>query len=107
VTKLEGGRGDGTIKFVCHHDCYQGIPYTDSYICVRRHLYGVLESDDNKGAIGISIFFKIFKEEKQKCIKIEEVAQRKHGKKQKLQSDASSKFGGNTSPSLHDYGQCC
>jgi hypothetical protein len=52
---------------------------------VRRHLCGVMDSDDKKGAIGITIFPKISKEERQKYIKIEEVAQRKHGKKQKLQ----------------------
>jgi hypothetical protein len=101
VTKLEGGRGGGTTKFVCQHDCHQGKPYTGSYTRVRRHLCGVMESDDNKGAIGISIFPKISKEERQKYIKIEEVAQRKYGKKQKLHSDASSKFGGNTSASPH------
>jgi hypothetical protein len=71
---------------------------------VRKHLFGVMESDDNKGAIGISVFPKISKEERQKYIKIEEAAQRKHGKKQKLQSDASSRFGGNTSPSPHGSG---
>jgi hypothetical protein len=54
VTKLEGGRGGGTTKFLCHHDCHQGKPYTGSYTRVRRHLCGVMESDDNKGAIGIS-----------------------------------------------------
>jgi hypothetical protein len=98
------GKGGGTTKFLCHYDCHQGKPYTGSYTCVRRHLCGVLESDDNKGAIGISIFPKISKEERQKYIKIEEVAQRMHGKKQKLQSDASSRFGGNTSPSPHGSG---
>ena len=60
-----------------------------------------MDSDDKKGAIWITICPKIFKEERQKYIKIEEVAQRKHGKKQKLQFDASSKFVGNTSPSPH------
>jgi hypothetical protein len=43
-------------------------------------------------------------QERQKYIKIEEAAQKKHGKKQKLQFDASSKFGGNTSPSPHGSG---
>jgi hypothetical protein len=59
---------------------------------VRRHLCGVMESDENKS-----------KEERQKYIKIEEVAQRKYGKKQKLHYDASSKFGGNTSASPHGF----
>jgi hypothetical protein len=68
---------------------------------VRRHLCGVMESDDNTGAIGILVCPNIIEEERQKYIKIEEVAQRKHGKKQKLQSNASSRFGGNTSLSPH------
>jgi hypothetical protein len=68
----------------CHRDCHQGKPYTNSYTRVTRHLCGVMESDDNKGAIGISVFPKISKEERQKYIKIENVAQRKHGRKQKL-----------------------
>jgi hypothetical protein len=58
-----------------------------------------MESDDNKGAIGIIVCPKISKEQREKYIKIEDVAQKKYGKKQKLQSNASSQFGGNTSPS--------
>jgi hypothetical protein len=99
VTNVEEGRGGGTTKFVCPHDFHDGKPFTSSDTSVRRHLCGVMDSDDRKGAIGITIFPKISKEERQKYIKIEEAAQRKHGKKQKLHSDASSKFGGNTSPS--------
>jgi hypothetical protein len=56
VTKLEGGKGGGTTNFLCCHDFHQGKPYTSSYIGVRRHLWGVMESDDNKGGIGISVF---------------------------------------------------
>jgi hypothetical protein len=57
VTKLEGGkRGGASTNVLCKHDYHQGKPYTGSYTHVRRHLCGVLESDDNKGAIGISIF---------------------------------------------------
>jgi hypothetical protein len=63
------------------HDCHQGKPYIDSYTYVRRHLCGVLESDDDKEAIGISIFPKVSKKDRQKYIKIEEVAQKMHGKK--------------------------
>jgi hypothetical protein len=58
-----------------------------------------MDSDDRKGAIGITFFLKMYKEERQKSIKIEEAAEKKHGKKQKLHFDASSKFGGNTYPS--------
>jgi hypothetical protein len=36
VTKVEG-RGGGSIKFVCPHDCHDGKPYTDSYTRLRRH----------------------------------------------------------------------
>jgi hypothetical protein len=86
------------------HDCHQGKPYTNSYTRVRRHLCGVLESNENNGGIGISIFPKVSKEERQKYIKIEDVAQRMHGKKQKVQSDASSRFGGNTFTSPHASG---
>ena len=99
VTKVEDGRGGGTTKFLCLHDCHQGKPYIGSYTCVRRHLCGIMESDDNKGSLGINVCPNISKEQRQIYIKIEEAAQRKHGKKQKLQSDdASSRFGG-TSPS--------
>jgi hypothetical protein len=82
VTKLEAGRGGGTIKFLCPHDCHQGKPYTGSYTRVRRHLCGIMESDDNKGSLGINVFPNISKEQRQIYIKLEEAAQRKHGKKQ-------------------------
>jgi len=99
VTKVEEGKGGGSIKFLCPHDCHDGKPYTGSYTRLRRNLCGVMESKDNKGSTGITIFPNISKEQREKYIKIEEVAQKKYGKKQKLQSDASSRFGGNTSPS--------
>jgi hypothetical protein len=54
-----------------------------------------------RGPLGFSIFPKISREERQKYTKIEEAAQRKYGKKQKLHFDASSKFGGNTFASPH------
>jgi hypothetical protein len=44
---------------------------------VRRHLCGVMDSDDMKGAIGITVFPKVPKEERQRYIKIEEAAQNK------------------------------
>jgi hypothetical protein len=104
VTKVEEGRGGGSIKFVCPHDCHDGKPHTNSYPRLRRHLCGVMESDDKKGSIGITICPNISKEQRQKYIKIEEAAQKMYGKKQKLQSDASSRFGGNTSPSQRGTG---
>jgi hypothetical protein len=55
VTKVEEGRGGGSIKFVCPHDCHDGKPYIGSYTHLRRHLCGVMESDDNKGSTGITV----------------------------------------------------
>jgi hypothetical protein len=37
VTKLSGGKGGGTGKFICHH-CH--TEYTGSYARVRKHLCG-------------------------------------------------------------------
>jgi hypothetical protein len=104
VTKLEEGRGGGTTKILCPHGCHPRKPYSGSYTHVRRHLCGVLDSDDNRGSIGIAIFPKITQEERENYIKIEEVAQRMNTKKQKVQPDASSPFssssvGGRSSPS--------
>jgi hypothetical protein len=104
VTKLEEGRGGGTTKFLCPHGCCPGKPYSGSYTRVRRHIWGVLDSDDNRGSIGIAIFPKITQEERENYIKIEEAAQRMNTKKQKVQLDASSPFsssslGGRSSPS--------
>ena len=39
VTKLGGGRGDGTTKFTCPH-CR--ITYKSSYTCVKKNLCGVM-----------------------------------------------------------------
>jgi hypothetical protein len=100
VTKLDVvGRGGGTIKFLCPHDFHQGKPYTGSYTRVRRHLCGMMEIDDNKGSLGINVFPNISKEQRQIYINLKEDAQRKHGKKQKLQSDDFSSRFGYTSPS--------
>jgi hypothetical protein len=104
VTKLEKGRGGGTTKFLCPHGCRPGKPYSSSYSHVRRHLCGVLDSDDNRGSIGIAICPKITQEQRENYINIEEVAQRMNTKKQKVQPDASSPFsssslGGRSSPS--------
>jgi hypothetical protein len=98
VTKLDVGRGSGTAKFLCPHACHEGKPYASSYTHVRRHLCGIMESDDNKGSLGINVCPNISKEQRQIYIKIEEAAQRKHGKKKKFQSDdVSSRFGGTSS----------
>jgi hypothetical protein len=62
VTKLDVGRGGGTAKFLCPHDCHEGKPYAGSYTCVRRHLCGVMENDDIKGSLGINVCPNISKE---------------------------------------------
>jgi hypothetical protein len=103
VTKVEEGKGAEIVELFCPHDCHNGKPFVGSYTRVR-HPCGLMDSDDKKGAIGITVCPKMSKEERQKYIKIEEFAQKKHGKKQKLHSDASSKFGGNTSTSPHGFG---
>jgi hypothetical protein len=104
VTKVEEGKGGGSITFLCPHDCHDEKPYTGLYTRLRRHICGVMESDDNKGSTGITVCPNISKEQREKYIKIEEVAKKMYGKKQKLQSDASSRFGGNTSPSHRGSG---
>jgi hypothetical protein len=76
VTKVEEGRGGGSIKFVCPHDCHDGKPYTGSYTHLRRHLCGVMESDDNKGSTGITVCPNISKEQRQKYIRIKEAAKK-------------------------------
>ena len=45
VTRLGGGIGGGTTKFVCPH-C--NTTYTGSYTCVRKHLCGKMPWDENK-----------------------------------------------------------
>ena len=101
VTKLDGGKGGGSYKFVCPHGCHGGKPYTGSYTRLRRHLCGVLDSDERKGSVGVSICPNISTEERRKYIQIEMAAQQKN-KKQKTHSESSatSKFG-SCSPSPH------
>jgi hypothetical protein len=43
VTKLSGGKGGGTGKFICHH-CHKD--YTGSYTRVRKHLCGPMYWDE-------------------------------------------------------------
>jgi hypothetical protein len=57
-----------------------------------------------RGPLGSQFSVKVSKENKQKHIKIEEDAQTMHGKKQKVQFDESSRFGGNTSATHHASG---
>jgi hypothetical protein len=69
VTKVEDGRGGETVKFFCPRDFHDGKPFNSSYTRMRRHLCCVMDNDDRKGAIGITICPKMFKEERQKYIK--------------------------------------
>ena len=93
VTKLDGGKGGGSYKFVCPHGCHGGKPYTGSYTRLRRHLCGVLDSDGKKGPMGVQICPNISTEQRRKYIQIEMAAQQKN-KKQKTHSESSatSKF---------------
>ena len=52
VTRLGGGRGGGTTKFVCPH-CNK--TYTSSYTHVRKDLRGVMPWDENK-TIGVKTY---------------------------------------------------
>ena len=87
VTKLDGGKGGGSYKFVCPHGCHGGKPYCGSYTRLRRHLCGVLDSDEKKGSVGVQVCPNISTEQRRKYIQIEMAAQQKH-KKQKTQSDS-------------------
>ena len=51
VQKMGGGKGGGTIKFICPHCNKQ---YHGSYIRARRHLCGKMPGDGEKN-IGIKI----------------------------------------------------
>lgn len=77
VTKLDGGKGGGSYKFVYPHGCHGRKPYCGSYTRVRRHLCGVLDSDEKKGPVGVQICPNISTEERRKYIQIEEAAQQK------------------------------
>jgi hypothetical protein len=79
VTKVEG-KGGVMVTFFCPHDCHNGKAFAGSYTRVRRHLCGVMDSDDRKGGIGITGCSKVSKEKRQKYRKIEEDAQTKNGK---------------------------
>jgi hypothetical protein len=81
VTKVEERRGGGSINFLCPHDCHDGKPYTGSYTHLSRNICDLMESDDNKGSIGITVIPKISKEQREKYINIEEAAQKSMVKK--------------------------
>jgi hypothetical protein len=76
VTKLTGGNGGGTGKFMCHH-CH--IEYTGSYTCVRKHLCGSMYWDEGKN-IGIKTCVRVDPEKRLKYQREEQVAQNKANK---------------------------
>jgi hypothetical protein len=73
VTKLNGGKGGGTGKFICHH-CHKD--YTSSYTRVRNHLCGPMYWDEGKN-IGIKACVSIDSKDRLKYQREEEVAQNK------------------------------
>jgi len=94
LTRLEGGKGGRSYKFLCPHGCHGGKPYNVSCTRVRRHLCGVLDSDDKKGVVGIQIWPIVSAEQRRKYIQIEEVAQQKNKKqKNQFESSPTSRFG--------------
>jgi len=56
VTKLQGGKGGGSYKFLCLHGFHGGKPFSGSYTHVRRHLCGVMDNNEQKGVVGIQFF---------------------------------------------------
>ena len=82
VTKLSGGKGGGTGKFICHH-CH--TDYTGSYTRVRKHLCGSMYWDEGKN-IGIKACVIIDSKDRLKYQREEEVAQNK-AKKPKVEHE--------------------
>jgi hypothetical protein len=73
VTKLSGGKGGGTGKFICHH-CH--TDHTGSYTRVRKHLCGPMYWDEVKN-IGIKTCVSIDSKDRLKYQREEEVVQNK------------------------------
>jgi hypothetical protein len=48
VTKLGGGKGGGTKKFICSH-CHK--TYLGSYICVRKNFCGIIPWDEGRNIV--------------------------------------------------------
>ena len=71
VTRLGGGRGGGTTKFICP---YCTKTYTGSYTCVRKHLCGIMPCDQGK-AVGVKTCDKVPTKERNKYRMEEEAGQ--------------------------------
>jgi hypothetical protein len=94
VTKLTGGKGGGTGKFICHH-C--NTEYTGSYTRVRKHLCGPMYWDEGKN-IGIKTCVSIDSKNRLKYQREEEVAQNKTKRPRSEPENAGRMFSGrNTS----------
>ena len=61
VTRLVGGKGGGTTKFICPH-CTK--TYTSSYSNVIKHLFRIMPCDQCK-AVGVKTCYKLLGKEKQ------------------------------------------
>jgi transposase-like protein len=90
VTRLGGGKGGGTTKFICPH-CHK--TYTSSYTFVRKHLYGIMPWDEGK-TIGVKTC---------QHVKEEEVAQNK-SKKSRVEYEISQRTFSGRSPSPYAIG---
>jgi len=101
VTRLGGGKGGGTTKFICPH-CRK--TYMGSYTSVRKYLCGVMPCDENK-TIGVKTYGKVPSKDRTKYKREEEEAQHK-SKNSRIKHETSSShrtFSGR-SPSTHGSG---
>jgi hypothetical protein len=87
VTRLNGGKGGGTTKFICYH-CH--TEYTGSYSRVKKHLCGTMYWDEGKN-VGIRACVKVDPEDRLKYQREEEVAQNK-GKKPKVELESAQRM---------------
>ena len=76
MARLGGGKGGGSIEFICLH-CTK--TYTSSYAYVRKHLCGIMPWDEGK-TIGVKTCEKVLGKERNKYKKEEEAAQNKSKK---------------------------
>ena len=95
VTKLSGGKGGGTGKFICHH-CHKD--YTSSYTHVRKHLCGSMYWDEGKN-IGIKSCESIDSKNRLKYQREKEVAQNKAKRPRGEPENAGRMFSGRSTSS--------
>jgi hypothetical protein len=90
-TRYKGGKGGGTTKFSCPR-CKR--TYIGSYTHVRKHLHGIIPSDEKKSkAIGVKTCNKVLTKNKEN--KSEEGEAENKSKKSKVKYETSHRmFGG-------------